>query len=557
MRLTISRKLFIGFAVAALTTLSLSAITLYSIDAMQRSQARTDDAARKALLIGDAAAISAKAYQVITTVLVNPNFVQAATAWSAQRASADKLFDQVKAMLDDDQDKRLFALAMLSYGDIVEKYEKSLLPALQDGNGITASIRHAHAEIEDSAITMADSFLKLRDAHVARAAAVSQETHVLSGRLSYVAAVLAGIALLAMAVICVALMRGIGAPVRVMAGQIGRLAEGDTSMTIVGTARRDEIGVMAGALEVFRASMLDAGRLREEQEELKLRAEAEKKAALAKLADEFQVSVQQIVQVVSSAARELQATAQTMSHAAEQTNARSLSVASTSQQASSNVQTVAAATEELAVSVADIGRRVADSSRMAAEAVVEASRTNEQMRSLSVAAQQIGDVVTLIVGIADQTNLLALNATIEAARAGTAGKGFAVVASEVKSLAMQTAKAIQEIGGKIGEMQAVAGQSVMAIETIGQTIGRLNDIAQGIATAVQQQLSATDEIARNVQQAAAGTQDVTTTIDEVTQAVGETGAAAHQVLSAADDLARQSGSLSAEVDGFITRVRAA
>jgi len=557
MRWTISRKLLLGFFVAAVTTLSLSAITLYSIDAMYKSQSLTDAAARETLLIGDAAAAAAKTYQIIGTALINPNLVEAETAWKAQKVVTSELFSRVTQTLAVDQDKRLFALATISYGDIVETFESKLLPALKKGDGVTPGTRFMHAEIADAAVTIADAFLKLRDAQTARAAAVSAATGELTRRLGYVAAGLAAGAVLTMIVICVALMRGIGAPVRRMAGQIGRLAEGETDIDISGIGRGDEIGVMAGALEVFRASMLDGQRLRGEQEDLKRRAEVEKKAALARLADEFQASVQQIVGIVSSAARELQSTSQSMSQTAEQTNARSLSVASSSQQASSNVQIVASATEQLTLSVGEIGKRVTESSKMAAGAVKEAERSNAQMRSLSVAAQQIGDVVTLIDGIASQTNLLALNATIEAARAGEAGKGFAVVASEVKSLAMQTAKAIQEIGAKIAEMQAAASQSVAATATIGQTIGGLNDIAQEIALAVQEQLSATDEILRNIQQLSAGAQNVTATIDEVAQAVGETGTAAHQVLSAADDLARQSGSLSAEVEGFIARVRAA
>ncbi|MFN4282214.1 MAG: methyl-accepting chemotaxis protein [Alphaproteobacteria bacterium] len=338
---------------------------------------------------------------------------------------------------------------------------------------------------------------------------------------------------------------------------MARLAGGDTAAVIPAVERKDEIGAMAKAVQVFKDNMIETERMRAQQEEMKRQAEIDKKAALNKLADEFEANVKEIVQTVSAAANELQATAQSMSGTADTTSARTTAVAAASEEASSNVQTVAAATEELSASVGEIGRQVNESSHIANSAVQEAEKTNAQMRELSDAAQRIGDVVALITDIASQTNLLALNATIEAARAGEAGKGFAVVASEVKNLATQTAKATEEISAKIAEMQTVTNGSVAAIGAIGQTIARINDIAANISIGVGEQLAATGEIANNVQQAAAGTQEVTTNIVEVTQLAGETGAAATQVLSAAGELARQSGSLQSNVVDFIARVRAA
>jgi methyl-accepting chemotaxis protein len=342
-----------------------------------------------------------------------------------------------------------------------------------------------------------------------------------------------------------------------MTAAMSRLSDGDTATAIPSLESKDEIGAMAKAVQVFKENMIETERLRGEQEEMKRQAERDKRASLNKLADEFEASVKEIVQTVSAAANELQATAQSMAGTADSTSARTTAVAAASEEASSNVQTVAAATEELSASVGEIGRQATESSQIASGAVQEAERTNAQMRELSEAAQRIGDVVALITDIASQTNLLALNATIEAARAGEAGKGFAVVASEVKNLATQTAKATEEISSKIAEMQAVTNGSVEAISAIGQTIARINAIATNISVGVGEQLAATGEIANNVQQAATGTQEVTTNIVEVTQMAGETGAAASQVLSAAGELARQSGSLQSNVVDFIARVRAA
>jgi methyl-accepting chemotaxis protein len=179
------------------------------------------------------------------------------------------------------------------------------------------------------------------------------------------------------------------------------------------------------------------------------------------------------------------------------------------------------------------------------------------VQALAAGAQKIGEVVSLISDIASQTNLLALNATIEAARAGEAGKGFAVVASEVKSLATQTAKATDEIGGQISQIQTATQEAVAAIQGITKVIGEISEIAASIASAVEEQGAATQEIARNVQQAAQGTQDVTSNITGVRQAATDTGAAATQVLGAAGELSRNAGQLSVEVNEFLGGVKAA
>jgi methyl-accepting chemotaxis protein len=276
-----------------------------------------------------------------------------------------------------------------------------------------------------------------------------------------------------------------------------------------------------------------------------------------KMIDDFEANVKAVVDTVASASTELQSNAQSMSATAEETNRQSSAVAAASEQATANVQTVASAAEELASSVAEIGRQVSQSASIAAMAVDEAKRTDATVQGLSEAAQKIGEVVRLISDIASQTNLLALNATIEAARAGEAGKGFAVVASEVKSLANQTAKATEEIAAQIGAIQSSTNDAVGAIQSIGKTIGEINDIASSISAAVEEQGAATREIARNVQEASQGTTEVSSNIAGVTQAAGETGSAASQVLSAAGELSSQAERLKAEVESFLTTVRAA
>lgn len=335
------------------------------------------------------------------------------------------------------------------------------------------------------------------------------------------------------------------------------LSTGDMAVEVPGTGRRDEIGQMAAAVQVFKGNMQEADRLRGEQDKLKAQSEAEKKAAMHHMADEFEASVKSVVQVVSGSAAKVQASAQSMSATAEETSRQSHVVKGASEEASRNVNAVASAAEQLAVSVNEISRRVNEASQMSMRAVEQASQTDARVTSLAEAAQKIGDVVQLINNIASQTNLLALNATIEAARAGEAGKGFAVVAVEVKSLATQTAKATEDITAQIDSIQAATGGAVEAIRAISQTIGQVNEIATSVAAAVEEQDAATKEIARNVQQASARTGEVSSSIATVTEAAGETGHASSEVLEAAGDLSAQADRLRNEVDAFLGRVKAA
>jgi len=351
--------------------------------------------------------------------------------------------------------------------------------------------------------------------------------------------------------------RGIARPVNAMTDAMNRLAQGDHGVEVPGRGRGDEIGSMAGAVQVFKENAQAVERMRDEQKAAEARAEEEKRRSLNDLANRFEASVRTVVESVTTAATQLEGNAQRLSSTAEQSRAQAANVASSAQQTAANVQTVAASAEEMTSSIGEITRQVGQSAAIAQRAHQRAETTNTTIQSLAEQAKGIGDVVSLINDIASQTNLLALNATIEAARAGEAGKGFAVVASEVKSLATQTAKATEEISQQIGAMQGATSSAVEAIVEITRTIAEINEIATTIAAAVEQQDAATREIARNVQQAAQGTQVISTTIDDVQQAAHGTGTAAGEVLAAAQALTRQSDRLSGEVDRFIRQVRGA
>ncbi|MDC7788534.1 methyl-accepting chemotaxis protein [Rhodoplanes sp. TEM] len=349
----------------------------------------------------------------------------------------------------------------------------------------------------------------------------------------------------------------IGKPVRRIGEVLRSLGDGNRAVEIPYTARHDEIGEAARAALAFRDNLARVEQLEADRKAIEAQTAEERRAAMHRLAGEFEAAIGQIVQRVSQASGALEAAAGAMTATAEKTETLAGNVAAASEEASANVAAVASATQEMTSSVGEIGRQVQDSSRIAAHAVAQARTTDQRITALSQSAGRIGDVVKLITAIAEQTNLLALNATIEAARAGEAGKGFAVVAQEVKALAAQTGKATGDISAQIAEMQGATQDSVVAIKEIGGTIGQIAEIAAAIAAAVEEQGAATAEIARNVQQAAKGTDEVARHITDVNRGATETGAASGQVLLSARELSKDGAALRQQVDKFLGAVRAA
>jgi len=363
-------------------------------------------------------------------------------------------------------------------------------------------------------------------------------------------------AILVVAVLLAFLLgRGLSRPLTAITAVMNRLSSGDIDVKIPGSERRDELGTMAGAVDVFRRSMIESRSMRETQEASKQQAELEKKALQRQMADRFETDVKGVVAAVAEATADMQRVAGEITTSVNGTSERAAAAAAASEEASASVNTVAAATEELASSVAEIGRQVTHSSNVANSAVVKAEQTTELVGSLASAAEKIGEVLRLIGAIASQTNLLALNATIEAARAGEAGRGFAVVASEVKELASQTAKATEEIAGQVAAIQSATGDCVTAIGGISDTIREISGIATTIAAAVEQQDSATREIARSVQQAATGTSEVTSNVTGASQSADQSRALADNVLAATGELGQQAKALSGSVDTFLAGLR--
>jgi methyl-accepting chemotaxis protein len=352
-------------------------------------------------------------------------------------------------------------------------------------------------------------------------------------------------------------VRRVTRPIRAITDVMRRLAEGDATVAIPGTARRDEIGDMAAAVEVFKENAIERQRLAGDRAAAKQRAADRRSAEMRRFADQFEGALGQIVKAVSSSADELHTLASTLMDTAQTAQVLAGNVAVASEDASKNVLSVSSTTEQMTSSVTDISLQADHATSIAREAVIQAEKTNAGVSELSYAGERIGEVVKLISDIAGQTNLLALNATIEAARAGESGRGFAVVASEVKSLATQTGNATKEIGQQIAAMQLATQDAVVTIKEIDLTIGKISEISAVIHDAVQHHAAATQEIARYAGDAGRRTAEVARNISSVSHKAYETGSVSAQVLSATQGLSHEVGKLSAEVEKFLAELRAA
>lgn len=407
--------------------------------------------------------------------------------------------------------------------------------------------------IYESAAKNIEGIVSVNERNMGSAVALAHTEEFQSRMVSFtVVGVLLGLC----ALLVIVLIRGVGKPIVDITAYMKYLADEHLDKDVPDRDRKDEVGEMARAVQVFKDNMvkardLDAAAVQERK------AKEVRQQKIDTATKKFEGAMGEIVKFVASASSELQASAQSLSATAEETSKQSGAVAAASQQAAANVQTVASASEELTASINEIASQVSRSSEVASKAVKDARDAGAKVAELVEAAQKIGDVTRMIGEIAEQTNLLALNATIESARAGEAGKGFAVVASEVKNLANESTKATEEISAKIAEVQFISKSSAEAINAICRVIEEINEISGTISAAIQEQTAATQEISRNVSEAYVGTSQVTENISSVSDAANDTGSASHQVLSAANELSNQSTALKNEFDEFLRGIEAA
>lgn len=366
-----------------------------------------------------------------------------------------------------------------------------------------------------------------------------------------------GVAVITNVVSGVLIYRTVTKPIDRLNGVMEALTNGDLDVEIPYVEKRDEIGHTARTVQVFKENAMRIKELESEQEKAKLESEKERKHMMDQIAQEFDVTIRGISEVVSKTSGLIDEASKGMSNSAENNNDKIKHLTQVFVQASQNVATVAKAADELASSISEISKQANHSSAVAHEAAKEAQKANETIKGLSEAAKRINEVVELINELAEQINLLALNATIEAARAGEAGKGFDVVASEVKNLSRQTESATEEIAKYVSSIQAETDNAVQVINVLSKRIEEISSVATNISSAVEQQNDSTREIARNIQSASANTDRVKQDVDEVASISKQTGGAAKEMMMATSELARQSDSLNGEVTKFLNKMRAA
>ncbi len=558
--LSITRKLFIAPAVAVILLSLMAPLAIYSLGQQAKlldelTTTEVDKAATMAALGRAVPEASNLSYRTIALASNSddPAAIKRLVADMDKRlGEAASLIDRLRSFDLIEGETEIVAnlgKSLKAYTDAVRQVATMAAADAATAYMTTASGEKFYAELQ----TQLDG---LRDFERRHSVAKHDASMAQAGTARFGMIVLFIAAVMASVLVTVVLSRTISGSITRLAASTIKLADGDLTVQVEGSERKDEIGVLAGAIGVFRSNAIDKRRIEEEQRVLQQKASARQGAVEQHIAA-FETQVRDALEALTAASVQMRGTSDGMWGTAEQTNDQVAAVVAASTEASSNVQTVAAASEELSASISEISRQVSNAASIAGRAVDEARQTDVTVQGLAEVVSGIRDVVKLISDIAGQTNLLALNATIEAARAGNSGRGFAVVASEVKSLATQTAKATGEISAQIDAVQNVTRDTVQAMKRIGGTISEVSSVATSIASAVEEQGAATKEITRSTQQAAARTQEVSDNISGVSEGAKTTGHAAQGVKSAAEALNQQTDRLRSQVDDFLAKIRAA
>lgn len=561
----IGTKLMLVIGVLSLATVAVSGTGIFAVSTLGTDAGEISAAAAESVAAArmSQSVIELNRSQYSIAADASPQSVaQARSDIDTSSANFTRLFAQVLASAEETQ-RRLLEAAQADYNEYEQTLQETLTTADRLGSDITMS--EAQQAIKRAVDSSHAAGQKLRasirayvDYTVDQKDTIAAEAALSAATLRLVMIVVAAVGVFGGAILGFLLARfQVSKPLTESITVLNRLAKEDTSADITGTDRMDEIGDIAKAMETFKENLIQTRRLQREAEESKQQAAEERRKAMLELADRFESRIGSVVNVVSSAAQELQATSQQLAAAVEETGAQSTAIAAASEQASANVQTVASAAEELSTAIQEVSQQVSSAARLSNAATDVGQAASRELDQLTVAVEQVTQVVAAISDVADQTNLLALNATIEAARAGEAGKGFAVVASEVKNLATQTQKMTEQIGGQIAGVQRSSANAVEAMRNVIRQISEIDQAATAVAASVEQQNAATGEISRNAQQASVGTQEVATNIVGVQTASRQTGEASTHVKEASFDLAKNAESLRKEVEDFLGEVRAA
>jgi methyl-accepting chemotaxis protein len=438
------------------------------------------------------------------------------------RSAADRLSHGI----DDPEAAQLVGQFLSAHIKMSEDYRRGL-QQFKDNNFESAAGDKAVAGMDRAP---SELLTKAKERLLSLASARAREAREGADRTTWITiSVLGAVTAAALVAFLIAVQIGISRPLTSVVSALNALAAGDTAAQVSGTRRRDEIGEVARALQVFQEKMIEAEGLRRQQKEFEIRNKAERKAATQNMADVVETETTTAVKAVGDTAKDVREAAEEMSEFAAAVSIDTQSVAAASEQALVSAQTVSSAAEELTASIQEINTQVLRTAAVAKQAVASGEIATTTVRSLTDAISRISDVTKLIGDIASQTNLLALNATIEAARAGEAGRGFAVVASEVKSLASQTARSTEDINRQVAEIQAVSTSAVKVMTDVGARIAEIDEATSAIQSAIEQQAAATQEITRNVSETAASAREVSSKIQSVSAGAAKVGSQAANV----------------------------